>query len=179
MTSLTVLTTLLFSYLFIYAFIYLLLSLLLLMVVVLLVLLLVVVVVVGVVVAAAAVVVVVVVVVVAAVMRYSSCFHQIITWRIQPLTPVDFFLDDKSLEEHFGKQIPCVYNKTWIKQPLKRRPKNSFQDRLLLNACQRHCIIPQGNIWNTLTCIEQLSVLKIFILSIMGGSIRKVYINWV
>ena len=140
----------LFIYLFVYVFIYLLLSLLLLMVVVFLVLLLLVVVVVVVVAAAAVVVVVVVsamavvvVVVVAAVMRYSSCFHQIITWRFQPLTPVDFFFlgggDDQSLEEHFGKQIPCVCNITCIKQPLKSRTKISFQDRLSLNAGLKHC----------------------------------------
>ena len=34
------------------------------------------------------------------------------------------------------------YSKTGLKQPLKKRPKNGFQDRLLLNAGQKYCFRP-------------------------------------
>ena len=36
-------------------------------------------------------------------------------------------------------QLLCIYSKTCLKRPLKTKTKNSFQDRLSLNAGQKYC----------------------------------------
>ena len=38
------------------------------------------------------------------------------------------------------------YSKTFLKQPLSKRPKVGFQDRLLLNAGQKYCRMLQESI---------------------------------
>ena len=40
------------------------------------------------------------------------------------------------------------YSKTCVKWPLTKRPKNGFQDRLLLNAGQKYCRMALNNFVN-------------------------------
>ena len=59
------------------------------------------------------------------------------------------------------------YSKTWVKQPLSKRPKIGFQNQLLLNAGQKYCRMLQGEhsaiLW---TFIKLPIVIKIFVWSI-------------
>ena len=60
-----------------------------------------------------------------------------------------------------------VYSKTCLKQPLKRRPKIGFQDRLSLNEGQKYCRMLQGEHSEILlTFIKLPFVIKTFVLSI-------------
>ena len=60
--------------------------------------------------------------------------------------------DRKKLIIIFGGYIVCLSpfnsnnSKTCLKQPLKRRPKIGFQDRLSLNAGQKYCRMLQKSI---------------------------------
>ena len=38
-----------------------------------------------------------------------------------------------------GSILNHQYSKTCVKQPLSKRPKNVFKDRILLNAGQKYC----------------------------------------
>ena len=59
------------------------------------------------------------------------------------------------------------YSKTWVKQPLSKRPKIGFQDQLTHNAGQKYCRMLQGeHSAILLTCIQLPFVIKIFVLSI-------------
>ena len=47
-----------------------------------------------------------------------------------------------NIEKHvLNSLLHLVYNQTCVKRPLSKRPKNSFQDQLSLNAGQKHCIL--------------------------------------
>ena len=60
----------------------------------------------------------------------------------------------------------CIYSNTCVKQPLSKRPKIGFQDRLLLNAGQKYCrMLPLEHSAILLTFIKLPFVLKIFVLS--------------
>ena len=59
------------------------------------------------------------------------------------------------------------YSKACVKRPLSKRPKISFQDKLLLNAGQKYCRMLQGeHSVILLTFIKLPFVIKIFVLSI-------------
>ena len=55
------------------------------------------------------------------------------------------------------------YSKTCVKRTLTKRPKNGFQDRLLLNEGQKYCRIHSVIL---LTFIKLPVVIKTFVLSI-------------
>ena len=60
-----------------------------------------------------------------------------------------------------------MYSKTYLKQPLSKRPKIGFQDQLLLNAGQKYCKMLQGeHTAILLTFIKLPFVFKTFVLSI-------------
>ena len=60
-----------------------------------------------------------------------------------------------------------MYSKTCLKQSLKKKTKNSFQDRLLLNAGQKYCrMLPLEHSAILSTFIKLQFVIKIFVLSI-------------
>ena len=62
------------------------------------------------------------------------------------------------------------YSKTGLKQPLKKKTKIGFQDRLKLNAGQKYCRMLQGEGEHSAllsTFIKLLHVIKIFVLSIL------------
>ena len=54
------------------------------------------------------------------------------------------------------------YSKTCVKQPLSKRPKNGFQDRLSINADQK-VLLNAAILW---TCIKLPFVIKISVVSI-------------
>ena len=59
-----------------------------------------------------------------------------------------------------------MYGKTCLKQPLKKKTKIGFPDRLLLNAGQKYCRMLQGEhsaIFSTFINLQL--VIKIFVLS--------------
>ena len=59
------------------------------------------------------------------------------------------------------------YSKTCLEQPLKKKTKIVFQDRLLLNAGQKYCRMLQGeHSAILLTFIKLPFVINIFVLSI-------------
>ena len=60
--------------------------------------------------------------------------------------------------------INSGYSKTCLKQPLKRRTKIGFQDRLSLNAVLQ--IAPREHSAILSTCIKLASVFKSFVYSI-------------
>ena len=63
--------------------------------------------------------------------------------------------------------IFVAYSKTCVKQLLKKKLKIGFQDRLLLNACQKYCRMLQGEHSAILSTFIKLQlVIKIFVLSI-------------
>ena len=60
-----------------------------------------------------------------------------------------------------------LYSKTCLKQPLKRKTKIGFQDRLSLNAGQKYCrMLPWEHSAILLTFIKLQFVIKTFVLSI-------------
>ena len=67
---------------------------------------------------------------------------------------------------HFFNQKMAI-RKTCVKRPLTKRPKNGFQDQLLLNAGQKYCrMLHLEHSAILLTFIKLPTVIKIFILSI-------------
>ena len=62
--------------------------------------------------------------------------------------------------------LKLTYSKTCLKQPLKKKTKLGFQDRLSLNAGQKYCRMLQGEhsaiLW---TFIKLPFVIYIFVLS--------------
>ena len=59
------------------------------------------------------------------------------------------------------------YSKTCLKPPLKKKTKIDFQDRLMLNACQKYCRMLQGKHSAILLTIIKLPfAINIFVLSI-------------
>ena len=63
--------------------------------------------------------------------------------------------------------IEIMCSKTCVKQPLSKRQKLGFQDKLSLNAGQKYCRMLQGEHSAILsTFIKLPSVIKIFVLSI-------------
>ena len=59
------------------------------------------------------------------------------------------------------------YSNICVKQSLSKRPKNVFQDQLLLNAGQKYCrMLPLEHSAILLTFIKLPFVIKIFVLSI-------------
>ena len=70
-----------------------------------------------------------------------------------------------------------LYSKTCLKRPLSKRPKIAFQDKLLLNACQKYCKMLQGeHSAILLTFIKLPFVFKTFVLSILSGRLRQVFL---
>ena len=66
-------------------------------------------------------------------------------------------------------------SKTCVKQPLSKRSKFDFQDQLLLNACQKHCRVLQGEHSAILLAFIKLPfVIKIFVLSFLSGRFTQV-----
>ena len=66
-----------------------------------------------------------------------------------------------------------MYSKTCLKQPLKKKTENGFQDRLSLNAGKKYCRILQGeHSAILLTCIKSPFVIKIFVLSIFEWPLK-------
>ena len=78
---------------------------------------------------------------------------------------------DNKLSMHIG----FPYSRTCLKQPLKRRPKIVFQDRLSLNAVQKYCRMLQESIlqyfWPSLS--YHLSLRSLFCL-FLSGRFRQV-----
>ena len=75
------------------------------------------------------------------------------------------------------------YSKTCLKQPLKKKTKNGFQDQLSLIAGQKHCRMLQTEHSAILSTFIKLPfVIKIFILSIFewplktGFTVDKIYL---
>ena len=70
--------------------------------------------------------------------------------------------------------LACMaYNKTCLKQPLKRGPKFGFQDRLLLTAGQKYCsMLPLEHSAILSTCIKRTSVFKTFVLFIFEWPLK-------
>ena len=71
--------------------------------------------------------------------------------------------------------IMLRYSKTCLKQPLKKRTKIGFQDRLSLNAGQNYCRmfqLEQSAIF--LTYIKLSFVFKIFFCLFLSGRLRWV-----
>ena len=67
------------------------------------------------------------------------------------------------------------YSKTCLKQPLTKKTKIGFQDRLSLNAGQKYCRVLQGEHSAILsTFVKLLFVNNIFVLSILSGHLRQV-----
>ena len=74
-----------------------------------------------------------------------------------------------------GAQVK--YSKTCLKQPLNRRPKIGFQDRLSLNAGQKYCRMLQGEHSAILSTFMNLPfVNKILVLSIFGWLLKTGFI---
>ena len=72
------------------------------------------------------------------------------------------------------------YSKTCLKQPLKKRSKLGFQDRLSFNAGQKYCRMLQWEHSAKLSTFIKLSfVIKIFVLSIFSGPLRQVLLSFV
>ena len=67
-----------------------------------------------------------------------------------------------------GLNLVCIFMySTFVKRPLSKRPKNGFQDQLLLNAGQKYCRMLQGEHSAILSTFIKLPfVIKIFVLSI-------------
>ena len=73
----------------------------------------------------------------------------------------------------------CAYSKTFVKRPLSKRPKISFQDQLSHNAGQKYCRMLQGEHSAILkTCIKLPFVIKIHVLSILSGCFTQVLLYW-
>ena len=74
--------------------------------------------------------------------------------------------------------VTCIrYSKTCVKRPLSKRPKidTTFQDQLSLDAGQKYCRMLKGeHSAILLTFIKLPFVIKIFVLSILSGSLRQV-----
>ena len=65
------------------------------------------------------------------------------------------------------------YSKTCLKQSLKKKPKIGFQDRVLLNAGQKYCRMPQEEHSAIhLTFIKLPFVIKILVLSILEWPLK-------
>ena len=65
------------------------------------------------------------------------------------------------------------YSKTYLKWPLKKKTKISFQDRLSLNTGQKYCRMPQGEHSAILSTFIQLPfVIKTFVLSIIEWPLK-------
>ena len=65
------------------------------------------------------------------------------------------------------------YSKTCLKPPLKKKTKIDFQDRLMLNACQKYCRMLQGkHSAILLTFIKLPFAINIFVLSIFEWSLK-------
>ena len=83
------------------------------------------------------------------------------------LEPVKFITQ---VRDGVGKDvfIEYMYSKIYVKRPLSKRPKNGFQDQLLLSAGQKYCRMLQDEHSAILsTCIKLPIVIKIFVLSIV------------
>ena len=66
-----------------------------------------------------------------------------------------------------------MYSKTCLKQPLKKKTKIGFQDRLLLNAGQKYCRMLQGEHSAILSTFIKLPfVIKVFVLSIFEWPLK-------
>ena len=66
-------------------------------------------------------------------------------------------------------------SKTCVKQPLKKRPKIDFQDRLSLNAGQKYCrMLQEEHSAILLTVIKLPFVIKILICLFLGGCFTQV-----
>ena len=69
--------------------------------------------------------------------------------------------------------LHAYYSKTCLKRPLKKKTKIGFQDRLSLNAGQKHCRMLQGEHSATLlTFIKLPFVMKVFVLSILEWPLK-------
>ena len=67
--------------------------------------------------------------------------------------------------------LSWLYSKTCVKWQLSKRPKNDFQDQLLLNVGQKYCRMLQGEHSAILSTFIKLPfVIKIFVLSVFEWS---------
>ena len=72
-----------------------------------------------------------------------------------------------------GANIKFTYSKTYLKQPLKKRPKFGFHNQLSLNAGQKYCRMLQGEHSAILmTFIKLPCVIKIYVLSIFEWPLK-------
>ena len=92
------------------------------------------------------------------------------------------FHNAKKKLEIFGS---CIYSKTCVKRPLSKRPKNGFQDKLLLNAGHKYCrmlLLEHSAMLSTF--IKQSVVIKTSVLSIFewpfytGFTVLKMKCTW-
>ena len=78
------------------------------------------------------------------------------------------------LQSEVGSDLD-LYSKTCLKQPLKKKTKIDFQDRLSLNAGQKYCrMLPLEHSAILLTFIKLPFAIKTFVLSILSGRLRQV-----
>ena len=77
------------------------------------------------------------------------------------MTRVNFYFDINFVI------MDTVYSKTCVKQPLAKRPKIGFQDKLLLNAGQKYYrMLHMEHSASLSTFIKLPCVIKIFVLSV-------------
>ena len=94
--------------------------------------------------------------------------------RIKPKTLVKQICSNNEFlytKESAGKLSNTV--KTVLSGHSKRRPKIGFQDRFLLNACQKYCrMLQEEHSAILLTFIKLPFVIKIFVLSIFEWPLK-------
>ena len=80
---------------------------------------------------------------------------------------LQLLLDLIALVANFAFYSLYFYSKTYVKQPLSKRPKIGFQDQSSLNAGQKYCRMVQREHSTILsTYIKLPFVIKIFVFSI-------------
>ena len=77
----------------------------------------------------------------------------------------------------------CLYRKTCLKRPFKKKTQICFQDRLLLNAGQKYCRMLQGEHSAILSTFNKLPfAIKTFVLSIFEWPLKTgftaIYSQW-
>ena len=107
--------------------------------------------------------------------------YRFLTWRILfPICIIYCFLvftQDKAIlpPHEMVVFIVITYNKTCLKQPLKRRPKICFQDRHSLKAGKMYCRMRAQHSAVLLTCIKIIPHgFGTFVLSILSDRLRQV-----
>ena len=79
----------------------------------------------------------------------------------------------------FSIMLLTVCHSLYELQPLKKKTKNSFQDRLSLNAGQKYCRILQGEHSAILSTFIKLPLaVKTFVLSIFEWALKTGFTVW-